>query len=274
MADFASFKRYPGGVNMYKLLIVDDEYEIRTGLCQFFPWDEIGFEIAGQAENGRQALDLLRNRSVDVILCDIKMPVMSGIELAEELQKQKSKIKIIFFSGHRDFEYAQKALSFGVKSYVVKSTKFSELVNVFKKVKDELDQETFAADPSVVEEPPAAETEEVQNFYDRIILTIKNHIKEHYRDVELEDVARLVHMHPNYVSKLFKKQTGQNFSDYLLSVKMEKAVELLQDVRYRTFDVSALLGYSNVKNFTRRFKSYYGKSPRAFRTNGNMDREE
>ncbi|TNJ61604.1 response regulator [Paenibacillus hemerocallicola] len=258
---------------MYKLLLVDDEYEIRTGLCQYFPWDEIGFEIAGQAEHGKQALDFVKSHTVDVILCDIKMPVMTGIELAEELQKQKSKIKIIFFSGHRDFEYAQKALSFGVKSYVVKSTKFSELVNVFKKVKDELDQEAYATDPSGKEQA-AEDAEEVQNFYDRVILTIKNHIKEHYQDVELDDVARLVHMHPNYVSKLFKKQTGQNFSDYLLTVRMEKAVELLKDVRYRTFDVSAIVGYSNVKNFTRRFKSYYGKSPRAFRTNENVNREE
>ncbi|RAV22300.1 response regulator transcription factor [Paenibacillus contaminans] len=257
---------------MYKLLLVDDEYEIRTGLCNFFPWDEIGFEVAGQAEHGKQALDFVQNHAVDVILCDIKMPVMTGIELAEELQKQKSKIKIIFFSGHRDFEYAQKALSFGVKSYVVKSTKFSELVNVFKKVKDELDQEAHTAEPSAKEIPE--EAEEAQNFYDRVILTIKNHIKEHYKDVELDDVAKLVHMHPNYVSKLFKKQTGQNFSDYLLSVRMEKAVELLKDIRYRTFDVSAILGYSNVKNFTRTFKSYYGKSPRAFRTNENLDRVE
>ncbi|GAA3413323.1 response regulator [Paenibacillus hodogayensis] len=258
---------------MYKLLFVDDEYEIRSGLCRFFPWDEVGFEIAGQAENGKQALEFLQNHTVDVILCDIKMPVMNGIELAEELYKQKSKIKIIFFSGHREFEYAQKALSFGVKSYVVKSTKFSELVHVFEKVKDELDQETYAME-APDKEPAAEDSEEVQNFYDRVILTIKSHIKGHYRDVELDDVARLVHMHPNYVSKLFKKQTGQNFSDYLLAVRMEKAVELLKDVRYRTLDVSALLGYTNVKNFTRRFKSYYGKSPRAFRTNESVTRGE
>ncbi|MEF3312996.1 response regulator [Paenibacillus sp. GYB004] len=258
---------------MYKLLFVDDEYEIRSGLCRFFPWDEIGFEIAGQAENGKQALEFLQKHTVDVVLCDIKMPVMNGIELAEELYKQKSKIKIIFFSGHREFEYAQKALSFGVKSYVVKSTKFSELVHVFEKVKDELDQETYTMEVPD-KEPTAEDSEEVQNYYDRVILAIKSHIREHYRDVELDDVARLVHMHPNYVSKLFKKQTGQNFSDYLLDVRMEKAVELLKDVRHRASDVSALLGYTNVKNFTRRFKSYYGKSPRAFRTNESVKRGE
>ncbi|MBP1996519.1 response regulator transcription factor [Paenibacillus eucommiae] len=254
---------------MYTLLLVDDEYEIRTGLCNYFPWDEIGFEVVGQAENGKQALDFVKNNEVDVILSDIEMPVMTGIELAEELQKQKSKIKIIFLSGHRNFEFAQKAVSYGVKSYVVKSTKSSELVNVFKKIKDELDQETGEIDlPS---KELTEDSEEVYNFYDRLILTIKNHIKEHYKDVELEDISELVHMNPNYISRLFKKKTGQNFSDYLLSIRMEKALELLKDIKYKTYEVSYMLGYSNVKNFTRTFKSYYGKSPREFRINENLN---
>lgn len=253
---------------MYKLLVVEDEYEIRTGLCKYFPWNEIGFEVIGQAENGKQALDFIQKNSVDVLLCDIKMPVMTGIDLAEELFKQKSKIKVIFLSAYRDFEFAQKALSFGVKNYVVKSTKYNELISVFRKISEELDEENFF---KIEEMKKAHKDDEGAHCYnDRVITMIKNYVKEHYKDVELEDISAFVHLNPYYISKFFKQKTRQNFSDYLLSVKMEKALELLKDIRYKIYEVSMMVGYSNVKNFTRTFKSYYGRSPSEFRSNEDM----
>jgi len=75
-------------------------------------------------------------------------------------------------------------------------------------------------------------------------------------------------MNPTYISKYFKKQTGQNFSDYVISVKMKIAAELLKDIRYRIVDVSIMVGYENAKNFTTSFKKYYGKSPKEFREQG------
>jgi len=248
---------------MYKLFIAEDEYEIRTGICKYFPWNEIGFDVIGQAENGKQAFDFIQKNSVDVLLCDIKMPIMTGIELAEELFKQKTKIKIIFFSAYRDFEFAQKAISFGVKYYVVKSTKYSELLSVFRKINEELDEENLPKK----EETKTPCNDDVHSYNERIVATIKNYITEHFKDVELEDIADFVHMNPFYISKFFKQKTGQNFSEFLLKIKMEKALELLKDIRYKIYEVSVMVGYSNVKNFTRTFKSYYGKSPREFRDN-------
>lgn len=249
---------------MYKLLVVDDEYEIRNGLCRYFPWDEIGFEVVGQAENGKQALDFLEKNPIDVVLSDIKMPVMSGIDLAAELHSRKSKVKIVFLSGYRDFEYVQKALVYGAKNYIVKSTKYNELVGVFKKVKEELDEEYISSISSAAPELQD-KGDNGSSFNEKIIGAIKNYIQQNYKDAELEDVAELVHMNPFYVSKFFKQKTGQNFSDYLMEVRMEKAAALLRDIRYKTYEVSTMVGYSNAKNFARTFKSYFGKSPREFR---------
>lgn len=250
---------------MYNLLVADDEYEIRTGLCTYFPWNEVGFEVVGQAENGMQALEFLQRNEVHVLLCDIRMPVMTGIDLARELHRRKSRTRVIFLSGYREFEYAQTALSLGVKSYIVKSTKTNELMNVFRSLRDELDMEYGKIQPP--DRMAAADAAEDGGYYDRIISIIKQYVEEHYMDAELENAAALVHMNQNYVSRLFKQKTGQNFSDYVLACKMKKAVELLKDPRNRTYEVSEMLGYSNVKNFTRAFRNYYGRSPRAFRTN-------
>ncbi|MBD1382477.1 response regulator transcription factor [Metabacillus arenae] len=242
---------------MYKVLLVDDEYEIRYGLINYFPWNTLGFEIAFECQNGKEAIDIINTNSVDVLFSDIRMPVMTGIELAEEIVKRELPIKIVFLSAYREFDYAKKAINFGVYDYVVKPSKYEELQTLFTRLKKDLDQERTNKN---------SEEETVFTYSDNIISTIKAYVKEHYDSVNLEDVASLVHMSANYISTYFKEKTGQNFSDYVSMVKMEKAAELLSDYRYKTYEVSTMVGYSNAKNFTRMFKKYHGKSPREFRS--------
>ncbi|MFB9276334.1 response regulator transcription factor [Cohnella cellulosilytica] len=247
---------------MYKLLVVDDEFEIRNGLCRFFPWNAIGFDVVGQAENGKSALEFAKTNPLDVILCDIAMPVMTGLELARELNTLKCMSRIIFLSGYKDFEYAQKALEYGAKNYILKSTNYDELIRVFSKIKSELDEEQAANATNKKKRQPVR-TE--MNFNEKIISTIKSYVETHYREVTLEDLTNQVHMNPDYISKFFKQKTGQNFSEYLLEIRMKKAAELLDDIQYKTYEISDMVGYSNSFNFTRTFKSYYGMNPREYR---------
>jgi two-component system response regulator YesN len=245
---------------MYKLLIADDEYEIRNGLCKYFPWDVVGFHVVGNVENGRDAFEFIKHNEVDVILCDIKMPIMSGIELAAELNVSHSKVNVIFFSAYKDFLYAQKALESGVRRYILKSTNYNELINAFTNIKTELDNQALSL------------TKQGQDVTGKIIATIKEHVEAHYNNVSLEDLAKLVHMNPDYLSKFFKKKAGMLFSEYLTQVRMVKAADFLGDIQYKTYEISDKVGYSNSFNFTRAFKNYYGMTPRDFRnqksTNG------
>ena len=243
---------------MYKLLIADDEYEIRYGLCKFFPWDAIGFRVVGEAENGKEALEFIKRENVDAILCDIMMPVMTGLELARILHESKSKVKIVFFSGYQDYKYAQQAIEYGVYSYILKSTNYNELIRVFSNVKRDLDEENRSV---------SAYQEKNLNFDEKIIYTIKKYVNEHYRDVTLEDLTKVVHMNPDYISKFFKQKTNQNFSDYVMEVRMKNAARLLIDVRYWIYEISDMVGYSNSFNFTRTFKNYFGMTPSEYRKN-------
>jgi YesN/AraC family two-component response regulator len=253
---------------MYTLLIVDDEYEIRNGLSNLFPWHETGFEVQAVRENGREALDYIAEKPVDAVLCDIMMPEMSGIELARNLRDQYPQIKIIFLSGYRDFDYARKALSIGVRDYIVKPTKYSELSQVFLKLKEELDEERAISEGRENHEQLQHGNSPEGGLQERIIAKVREYLETNYHDASLEKAADIVRMNPHYLSKLYKQITGENFSDYLLTVKMGKAAELLLDIGYRTHEISHMLGYSSPKSFSRAFKQHFGMCPREYRNSG------
>ncbi|SEN81212.1 response regulator [Paenibacillus sp. OV219] len=242
---------------MYNLMIVDDEVEIRTGLKNYFPWNEIGYEVVCEAENGLQALELLKEKQVDVILSDIMMPLMSGLELAKELHENDSAIKLVFLSGYMDFQYAKQAMTYSVKNYLVKPTVYKELVEVFQSLKAELDKERSKS------EQRAEEADSKQE--NRYISAIKKFIDANYTNVTLESASAHVHLNHSYTSKLFRQQTGITFMDYVIQVKMQKAAELLANPIYKTYEISEMLGYTNPHNFTRSFKRVFGKSPRDYR---------
>jgi two-component system response regulator YesN len=249
---------------MYNLLVADDESESRNTLCNCFPWVKLDFQVVAQANNGAEALQLSRDLPVDVILCDIKMPLLSGIDLAQELSNQKTKPVIIFLSGYRDFEFAQKAISFGVRYYLVKPARYEEIMSLFQRLKQELDARTIAADAAA---NPDYHTKNLDNstFQKKIIQMVQKYIQENFKSATLDGVSKLVHLNSSYLSQLFKQKTGANFSDYLLKVKMTKAAELLLDYKLKTYTVSELVGYTNPKNFARTFKNYYGVNPREYR---------
>lgn len=242
---------------MYKLVIADDEYEIRHGLVNFFPWEELGFKVIGQASNGKEALELISEGMTDVLLCDIHMPIMTGIEVIKEMHQQNSPVMTIFLSGYQDFQYAQSAIKYGVKNYILKPTKFSELTDAFTQIKKELDQR----------KPTHTLSTLVQNTNDDdpIINKIKEYVKTNFNNATLEDAAQIVFMNPHYVSKYFKQKTDENFSDFVFQIKMEEAAKLLKSMKYKAYEISEMVGYSNAKNFTRAFRKYFGISPKEYR---------
>lgn len=243
---------------MYKLVITDDELEIRQGLRNYFPWESLGFEVVKDFSNGKELLEYVENHPVDVIISDIRMPFLSGIELAKTIYEKYPQITLIFLSGYRDFDYAKQAISYGVKHYIVKPTKYSELFEIFTKLKENLDKKIIDKDSRVY------------NYYNDILSKVKLYVQKNISEASLVEAAQLVNLSPNYLSKIFKEQTNTNFSKYLLDTKMLKAKELLQNIHYKTYEISSMLGYKNPKNFTRTFKKHFGCSPKEYRNNPNQ----
>lgn len=126
---------------MYKLILVDDEEEVRHGIIQKIEWVKYGFEIIGEVENGREALDLIEKNIPDVIITDIKMPIMDGLELSSVLKENYPVIKIIILTGFDEFKYAQQAINYGVVEYVLKPVLPEDIVELLKKLKAQIDGE-------------------------------------------------------------------------------------------------------------------------------------
>lgn len=125
---------------MYKLMIVDDEETIRSGLIDLIPWGELGFEVTADFEDGQEAIAYLRHDDVDVVLTDIRMAEVGGLTLARYLHGEKPETKIVLISGYKEFEYAQQAIQYNVTHYLLKPTKIEEIAAVFTQIKQELDK--------------------------------------------------------------------------------------------------------------------------------------
>ncbi len=246
---------------MYKVLIVDDEFEIRNGLSNYFPWQSLNFEVAMTAENGVKALALMKEYAFDVLLCDIRMPEMTGIELARELSLSKSKVKIVLMSGYREFEYAQSAIEYNVRYYLLKPTKYERLTEVFTKLGEELSRETGQR----AKQTFADKSENSLGYYESLIQNIKAYISQNYKTATLKSTARHIGMNPHYLSSFFKQHTNEMFSEYIMKIKMEKAAEMLVRPQVKIYEICEELGYSTANNFSRSFKAYYNISPSEYR---------
>lgn len=128
----------------YKVILVDDEEDIRQGIIRRIRWEELGFVVIGQAENGIEALEMIEKTSPDLVISDIKMPFMDGIQLATEIHERFPAIKMIILSGFDDFEYAQEALKLGVLRYILKPINALEMCTLLREIKVILDEEILS----------------------------------------------------------------------------------------------------------------------------------
>lgn len=124
----------------YKIMIVDDEADVREGIASHINWDKLHMEVVGLAENGKDALEKAENYEVDIVLTDIKMPFLDGLEMSRQLLKLHPYCKIIILTGFDEFEYAQEAIRLNAAEYVLKPVNVLELTEVLERVKETLDK--------------------------------------------------------------------------------------------------------------------------------------
>ncbi len=126
---------------MYQIVFVDDEFVIREGVSENIKWNELGYQLAAVCENGREAWEVLQKIPVDVVITDICMPFMDGIELSAKIKEQYPRIKTLILSGYDDFDYAKKTIKYGVEDYILKPITSYELTDVLVQLKSKLDAE-------------------------------------------------------------------------------------------------------------------------------------
>lgn len=111
----------------FRIILADDEPNILYGMQKGLDWERLGFSVVGTAQNGKEVLELMEEFHTDLVISDIKMPFMDGLELAKQIQENYINTKVILFSGWDDFEYARLAISYGVSEYIMKPIDYNEM---------------------------------------------------------------------------------------------------------------------------------------------------
>lgn len=244
---------------MHRLIVVDDEKLIRESILSF-EWESIGVHPAGCFESGEKALEYMKQYPVDIVLTDICMPLMSGIQFIEKIREQFSDISVICLSGYDDYKFLRACMKLGASDYILKPINKQEL---FETVKCVVSGKSKTTIDRTGNEYDMGENSDVQHHYIQLVL---EYMEANYNQrITLEKVAEVVALNPVYLSYLFKKVKGVNFSEYLNDVRIREAKQLLLSSTYRISEISEMVGYKEARYFSELFKKRTGISPNEYR---------
>lgn len=247
---------------MYSLIIVEDERSERECLIRIVPWKEMGFVVDGVFRNGSECLEYLKSNTPDVILTDIKMAKMNGLDIASYVAEKNLQIQIVFMSAYKEFEYAQKAVEYGVFYYLVKPFPLPQLKEIFGKVRKKLDDQREKNGAT----GKGSDHNQHNTKYGKSIVRVMNYIEEHYNeDLSLNTISEKLFLNPGYVSRKLKEQTGKNYTDIVAEMRINRAVWLLENTDLYVYEIAEQVGYQNLKYFYRIFKKVTGKVPNDYR---------
>ena len=239
---------------MYSIMIVEDEYLVRQGIASLVDYEQFGMQVIAQAENGIEAWQKFQENPADILLTDINMPQMNGLELAKLVRDQAPKCHIVFLTGYDDFDYARTAIKLGADDYLLKPFSKDDVEEMLAKVQTKLDKERKKA--------------QIQNLVDqgqRSELEEAIHARLADSELSLKNLALQLGFSPSYLSVLIKKELGLPFQDYLIQERMKKAKLLLLTTDLKIYEIAEQVGFEDMNYFSQRFKQVVGLTPRQFK---------
>jgi len=237
---------------MYRVLIVDDETTIREQLPVAFEWAQYGFEVAGTAANGMEAMAAVEKYTPDLILLDIRMPVMDGLTFLKWLHDSPwRETKVLILTGYSEFDYAITAMRYGAMGYLNKPLDEDEIAEYLNEIARELSRKN----PERASEPGSDLAE-----------SAKRYIDTHYMEpVTVGGIASALFVTPAYLGQVFQKKMNTTIRQYLMSVRIERAKELLEKTSLHVYEIAGRVGFSESKYLVACFQKETGYSPVAWR---------
>lgn len=246
---------------MYKVIIVEDEEIIMKGLSFMIDWQEIGCVVIGSASDGQEGLEKIRELKPDIVITDIRMPVMDGLEMLSQALKDDF-FYAILLSGYDEFAYAREGIRLGVEDFLLKPVDFDELKQCIIKIEEKL---AYARQENLEPAKIQLIDDDILNrpAKSRRVGALLQEIQNNYcQKLSLQELGEKYDMTPNYLNTKFKKETGYTFIDFLNRYRITKANELLkQQPQLKVYEIAELVGFSDYNYFIKVFKKYVGYPP-------------
>lgn len=251
---------------MWKVLLVEDEVFVRESVREIIAWEELGFTVSGEAGNGAEALELIREDAPDLVISDIVMPEMDGVELLRRTREEGFDSRFVMLTCMNDFENVRQAMEYGASNYILKlSMSVNSLRDTLRKISGELEKNRKVEPDSPQEStPPPPAHEEITSHPE--IQKILHYLHEHYaEDITVKSMSQYVTMAENYVSTLFKKKTGHTLIHYLHRVRVDQAIRLLTGSDLPVYEIGNRVGFVSDNYFIKIFKRLTTQTPSQYR---------
>lgn len=248
---------------MWRVIAADDEAYIREALEKLINWEKMECELLAVVKDGQELLRSIDKLSPDIVITDIQMPVVSGLEVCCYLYETKPEIQAILLTAYSDFDYAKTAVKYSVCDYVLKLSIIEELpeaikkaVGILVKLKRELEENVDAGGEQ-----------------ETLIERIDKYISENFRrKISLDDIADEFHVNRSYLSRFYKHKRGVNLFDHILQLRIDLAKNYLTHSDMRTYEIAEAVGIEDAGYFSKIFKRNTGLTPKEYRKQG--DNEE
>lgn len=251
---------------MYQILIIDDEYEsLQIIFNTYHRLKKSNFIISAYAPNGKSALKILETTQFDLIITDIRMPILDGLEFLKILRKEQNQTLVVLASTFSEFQYAVEGMRLNAFDYIEKPLTENKIMALIKKVEQQLVKQENQSKIAVFD---FINQENIikNSFEEKMLITIQETIQNNIGQPNLiELIAEELVISKKYLSKRFKEMTGITISNYITEKKLQYAKNLLQTSHLKIYEIGLLVGYQTTDYFTKKFKEYYGKTPNQVR---------
>ena len=240
---------------MLKVLVVEDEEMIRRGIVLAVDWAALDCVVVGEAANGLEALKAVERLRPSLIITDLKMPQMDGLEMLRRLREQGNNVYVIILTAYDSFTYAQSALRLGAVDFLVKPFHDGDLEQAVTALRRRMEADSGEAALALPELRKGDKS--------KYVLEAMDFIGRHYSDpsISIGLIAQHLGISEGHLSHLFKKETDYTLLNYLTRYRIHKAMELLKDCRVKVYEVAEQVGYREITYFSATFKKLVGVSP-------------
>lgn len=257
---------------MYRVIVVEDSLVLRKGIVCTTNWSTLNCEIIADASNGIEGEALINSLKPDIVITDIRMPGMNGLEMVKKI-KDDTNIKFIIITAFNEFEYAKQALKLGAVDYISKPIEDGAIEAAVIKATSLLDEEKeyrkFKEKLEDVEDSKIMLFKEYLSGGNSItefhVKNITQYISLHFQEnIGARDIATSQGVSESHCNRLMKEQTGFTLSDYLQHYRIKKACEYLSDSAVRVYEVADKVGIVDQRYFSVIFKRLVGITPKEF----------